>query len=386
MIIKEIRTFHCPAAWRRYHFVRVEMENGIVGWSEYDEGFDAVGVTTAINRLSRAIVGADAMNHEGIYAQLAAMSRQSLYGVLVRAIGAIENAILDAKAKHLGIPCYELLGGRVRDKIRVYWSHCGTWRISRPNDYGKSVRNLDDVRQLGAEVRDSGFTALKTNIFRQTENGIQGYSPGFNRNADPGRIPPRAVLEGLAEYLTAFRDGVGPSIDMLLDLNYNARTEGYLNFLRAIKDIDMFWIEIDTPNPQSLSYIRSQSPFTISGCESLTGLVEFLPYFQQEALDVGIIDVVWIGAWQSLKIAAAADAYQVTVAPHNYYGHLANMISGHFSAVVPNLKIMETDIDRVEADASIFTVPPNYVDGHLILPDVPGWGTEPNESVLSEDF
>lgn len=62
------------------------------------------------------------------------------------------------------------------------------------------------------------------------------------------------------------------------------------------------------------------------------------------------------------------------------------MISGHFSAVVPNLKIMETDIDRVEADASIFTVPPNYVDGHLILPDVPGWGTEPNESVLSEDF
>ena len=383
MIIKDIQTFHCPAGWRRYHFTRVEMENGIVGWSEYDEGFDVVGVTTAINRLSRAIIGADAMSNEGIYAQLAAMSRQSLFGVLPRAIGAIENAILDAKAKHLGIPCYELLGGRVRNKIRVYWSHCGTWRISRQGEYGPRCQNLDDIKRLGAEVLDKGFTALKTNIFRQTKEGLRGYGPGFNRNDDPGRIPPRHVLEGLVEYLSAFREGTGPTIDMLLDLNYNARTEGYLNFLRAIKDLDMYWIEIDTPNAQSLSYIRSHSPFTISGCESLTGLVEFLPYFQQEALDVAIIDVVWIGAWQSLKIAAAADAYQVTVAPHNYYGHLSTMISGHFSAVAPNLKIMETDIDRVDADASIFTVAPKFVDGHLILPDTPGWGTEPNEAVLS---
>ena len=385
MIIKDIQTLHCPAGWRKYHFVRVETETGIVGWSEYDEGFDSVGVTTAINRMSRIVIGQDAMNNEGIYAKLAATARQSLYGVLCRAIGAIENAVLDAKAKHLGIPCFELLGGSVRDKIRVYWSHCGTWRISRP-DYGKQCRNLDDIRELGAEVRDTGYTALKTNIFRQTENGLEGYSPGFNRNQDPGRIPPRHVLEGLAEYLQAFRDGAGPEIDMLLDLNYNARTEGFLSFLRAIKDLDMYWIEIDTPNPQSLSYIRSQSPFTISGCESLTGLVEFLPYFQQEALDVGIIDVVWIGAWQSLKIAAAADAYQVTVAPHNYYGYLSNMISGHFAAVVPNLKIMETDIDRVAADAEIFTKAPNYVDGHLILDDSPGWQTEPNESVLSTDY
>ena len=120
MNISEIRTFHCPADWRRYHFVRVTLENGTIGWSEYDEGFDAVGVTTAINHISRAAAGQDAINHEGIYARLAATSRQSLYGVLPRAIGAIENAILDAKAKHFGVPCYEILGGKVRDAIRVY--------------------------------------------------------------------------------------------------------------------------------------------------------------------------------------------------------------------------------------------------------------------------
>ena len=386
MNITEIKTFHCPAGWRHYHFVRVTLEDGTIGWSEYDEGFDQVGVTTAINRMSRVAVGQDAMNHEGLYARLAATARQSLYGVLPRAIGAIENATLDAKAKHLGIPCYELLGGKVRDSIRVYWSHCGTWRIARQNDYRTGVRTLDDIKALGREVVDEGFTALKTNIFRETPDGFAGWSPGFNRNDDPSRTPPRHVLDGLVEYLNAFREGCGPNVDILLDLNFNARTEGYLSILRALKELDIFWVEIDTPYPQALATIRQQSPFTVSGCESLTGLVEFLPYFQADALDVAIIDVVWIGAWQSLKIASAADAFQVNVAPHNYYGHLSTMTSAHFCAVVPNLKIMETDIDRIDADATIFTHAPDFVDGMLVMPDRPGWGTEPNPEVLSEEL
>lgn len=384
MKITEIKTFHCQASWRRYHFVRVTLENGTVGWSEYDEGFDAVGVTTAINRMAHVALGQDAINHEGIYARLAATARQSLYGVLPRAIGAMENAILDAKAKHFGVPCYEILGGKVRDEVRVYWSHCGTWRISRPNEYATAVRTLDDVKALGREVKESGFTALKTNIFRHTDNGFVGYSPGFNRNDDPSRTPPRHVLNGLVEYLEAFRAGCGPDIDILLDLNYNARTEGYLNILRALRDLDIFWVEIDTPYPQALATIRSQSPFTISGCESLTGAVEYLVYFQADALDVAIIDIPWIGAWQALKIAAMADAFQVNVAPHNYYGHLSSMMSAHFCAVAPNLKIMETDIDRVAEDATIFTHAPEFVDGKLQLPDRPGWGTEPNPDLLTD--
>ncbi len=384
--IKEIKTFHCPAGWRHYHFVRLTLEDGTTGWSEYDEGFDAVGVTLAINRLARVAVGQDAINHEGIYARLAATARQSLYGVLPRAIGAIENAILDAKAKYFDVPCYEILGGKVRNEIRVYWSHCGTWRISRPNDYRTAVKDLKDVKDLGREVAEKGFTALKTNIYRQTDRGLVGWSPGFNRNDDPSRTPPRYVLDGLVEYLEAFRQGCGPDVDILLDLNYNARTEGYLKILRALEDLDIFWVEIDTPYPRALATIRQQSPFTVSGCESLTGLVEFLPYFQAEALDVAIIDVVWIGAWQSLKIASAADAFQVNVAPHNYYGHLSTMISAHFCATVPNLKIMETDIDRIPEDASIFTHEPEFINGMLQLPKRPGWGTEPNTEMLQEEL
>ncbi|MBG71279.1 uncharacterized protein METZ01_LOCUS10165 [marine metagenome] len=384
MQIETVETRHCNAGWRNYHFVRIETVDGAVGWSEYDDGFRSVGVTTAIEQLGHLVIGHDAKNHEAIYARLAAASRQSLVGVLPRAIGAIENAILDLKAKELGIPCYELLGGKIRDRVRVYWSHCGTWRIARPEIYPPAVATLDDVRALGSEVADRGFTALKTNIFRETANGLAGWSPGFGGPSEPERTPRRNVIQGLQDYLHAFREGAGQEMDILLDLNFNARTEGYLTLLRALRDHDLFWIEIDTPHAGALATIRQHSPFTISGCESLTGLVEFLPYFQQEALDVAIIDAVWIGIWQSLKIAAAADAYQVNIAPHNYYGHLATMMNVHFCAAVPNLKIMETDIDRFAGDIEIFTHAPSINDGHVEVPDRPGWGTEPNEALLEK--
>ena len=384
MQIETVETRHCNAGWRNYHFVRIETVDGTVGWSEYDDGFRSVGVTTAIEQLRHLVVGHDANNHEAIYARLAAASRQSLVGVLPRAIGAIENAILDLKAKELRVPCYELLGGKVRDRVRVYWSHCGTWRIARPEIYPPAVATLDDVRELGSEVADRGFTALKTNIFRETESGLVGWSPGFGGPSEPERTPRRNVIQGLQDYLQAFREGAGQEMDILLDLNFNARTEGYLTLLRALSDHDLFWIEIDTPHAGALATIRQHSPFTISGCESLTGLVEFLPYFQQEALDVAIIDAVWIGIWQSLKIAAAADAYQVNIAPHNYYGHLATMMNVHFCAAVPNLKIMETDIDRFVGDAEIFTHAPNINDGHVEVPERPGWGTEPDEALLGK--
>ena len=76
-----------------------------------------------------------------------------------------------------------------------------------------------------------------------------------------------------------------------------------------------------------------------------------------------------------MKIAAAAEACEVNVAPHNFYGHLCTMINAHFSAAVPNLRIMETDIDRLAWDHELFTHVPEIVDGHLILPDRPGWGS-----------
>ena len=382
MKVRAIETLHCDAGWRNYHFVKLTAEDGIVGWSEFDEGFGSPGVSAAIEKLAARVVGCSVGAHERIYADLFCATRPAAGGIVGEALGALENALLDAKAKALGVPCYELLGGKVRDRIRLYWSHCATWRINHPDYYKPAITDLDGARSIGAEVRERGFTALKTNVFIYEDGGVTGWRPGFGAPFEPARNVDRKVLRNIRAHLEAMREGAGPDIDILLDLNFNCSTEGYLKILREIRDLDIFWVEIDTRNPKAMAHIRRQSPHPISGCETLMGLRSFLPYFEQEAVDVAIIDAVWNGVWQGLKCASCAEAYEINVAPHNFYGHLCSMINAHFAAAVPNLRIMEIDIDRIPWDEELFTHRPPIEDGFLTLPDRPGWGTEPNEEAV----
>jgi L-alanine-DL-glutamate epimerase-like enolase superfamily enzyme len=382
MKVRSIETLHCDAGWRNYHFVKLSTDDGIVGWSEFDEGFGSPGVGTVIHKLAGRVVGKPVGDHERIYAELYCATRPAAGGVVAQAMGAIENALIDAKAKALGVPCYALLGGKVRDRIRLYWSHCATWRINHPTHYKPAITDLDGVKAIGREVREKGFGALKTNIFIYQDGKPAGWRPGFGSPFYPELNVDKTVLRNLRMHLEALRDGAGRDVDLLLDLNFNAKTEGYLRILRAIADFDMFWVEIDSYSPEALGLIRRQSPHPISSCETLLGLREFLPYFREQAMDVAIVDTPWNGVWQSMKIAAAAEAHEVNVAPHNFYGHLSTMMNAHFAAAVPNLRIMETDIDRIAWDDELFTHVPTIEDGHLVMPDRPGWGTEPNEDGL----
>lgn len=381
MRVESIETRHCDAGWRDYHFVKVTTAAGVAGWSEYDEDFGSPGVTAAIEHLAPRVVGRDGANHERVYADLFCATRPAAGGVVGQAIGAIENALLDAKAKTLGVPCHALLGGKVRDSIRLYWSHCATWRINHPEHYKPAINDLDGVRAIGTEVRERGYTALKTNVFEYGDGTARGWRPGFGTPFEPGRNVERSTLRDLRAHLEALREGAGPDIDILLDLNFNCATEGYLKILREVSDFDLFWVEIDSRNPRALAHVRQQSRHPLSSCETLMGLRSFLPYFECEAVDVAIVDAVWNGVWQSMKIAACAEACEVNVAPHNFYGHLATMMNAHFAAAVPNLRIMEIDVDRIPADSEIFTPPP-IEDGRLVVPDTPGWGMEPDEHAL----
>jgi len=379
--IQSVETRHCDAGWRNYHFLRIATEGGTVGWSEYDENLGATGLTEVIEQLAPILVGEPADAVERIRARLVAEARQSLTGVMAVAIGAFENALLDAKAKRLGVPCVELLGGTVREELPVYWSHCGSYRITRP-EYYEPVCSLEDVTALGEAVRESQFSALKTNIFDFSGDEPEGWAPGFGRPFQPSLTIEDDRLAAQREYLEALREGTGPDVDVLLDLNYNMKPEGYVRMLRELSDFDLFWVEIDSPDAEALADVRRESPHPISSCEALVPHESFVPYLRERAMDVVIVDALWNGAFQSMKIASMADAHQLHVAPHNYYGHLATFISAHFAAAVPNLRIMETDIDRLPWDEELFTATPEYRDGALQLPTEPGWGCEPDEAAL----
>ncbi len=354
-------------------------DEGVVGWSEFDEGFGSPGVSAVIERLAGRVVGQPVFDHERIYTELYCFTRPAGGGVVAEGLGAIENALLDAKEKRSGCPATRSSEARCET---VFGSTGRTARLggsTHPALYKPAITGLDGVKAIGAEVRDKGFGALKTNIFIYDGGAPRGWRPGFGVPFLPELNVDKSVLRNLRTHLEAIRDGAGPNVDLLLDLNFNAKTEGYLKILRAITDIEMFWVEIDSYSPAALAHIRQQSPHPISSCETLLGLREFLPYFREQAMDVAIVDAVWNGVWQSMKIAAAADAHEVNIAPHNFYGHLATMMNAHFAAATPNLRIMEVDIDRLPWDEEVFTKAPCFEQGQLIVPDEPGWGTEPNE-------
>jgi len=382
MKVTAIETMSCDAGWRNYYFLKLSTDGGVVGWSEYDEGFGSPGVTTIINQLGKRLLGQEVNQHERFFAEVSCLTRPAPGSVIGESIGAIENALLDAKAKALNVPCYELLGGKIRDRVRVYWSHCPTWRINHPKYFPPAVTDLEGVKNSGAEARERGFTALKTNIFIHDEGPAYAWRPGFAVPFYPELNVDRKVIRNIQSHLEALREGAGPDMDILLDLNFNAKPEGLLKILRAIEDTDLFWVEIDNYSPKALAYVRNHSPHPISSCETLFGIRQFMPFINEQAMDVAIVDAVWNGVWQSMKIAAVADAHEINVAPHNFYGDLCTMINANFAAAVPNLRIMEADIDRLSWENELFTHAPEYENGHLIVPDRPGWGTDPIEDAL----
>jgi L-alanine-DL-glutamate epimerase-like enolase superfamily enzyme len=383
MKIIGLECLHADAGQRNFDFLKISTDEGLVGWSEYNESFGGKGVTAAIEHLTPAIVGRDPRAYEAVVALLYALRRQASGGMVQQAIGAIENALLDVKAKALGVPVYELFGGPVRERIRLYWSHCGTYRLAWPGPMQIApLRTLDDVVAAGPEVVAKGYTALKTNVFLLDAHP-RLHAPGFARGDHfPELNAERNVIAAIRDQLAAFREGAGPDVDILVDLNFNYKTEGFLKMARAMEPYDLFWVEIDTRDPEALRYIRQGTTIPVASGECLFGRRDYRPFFERQALDVAIIDTPWNGVAEALKIAAMADAYEVNVAPHNFYGHLATMMNAHFCAVVPNFRIMEIDLDTVPWYDELVTVKPRIENGYLLLPDGPGWGTEVDEEAV----
>src|SRR5579884_2859756 len=388
MKITAVESLHADGGGRAFDFLKVSTDEGLVGWSEYNEGFGGLGVTQVIERLAPVLIGKDPRAVEAHVAQMLALRRVAAGGVNQQAIGALENALVDIKAKALGIPVYELLGGPVRTRLPVYWSHCGTYR-ARYGDKIKEwagvepIRRLDDIVRLGEEVRAKGFKGLKTNIIRFDAERPYIHGPGTN--AAPGYPElniDRRIVDAAVAQLEAFRKGAGRDMALFLDTNFNYKIDGYVKLARALEPLDLTWLEIDIYDPAGLALIRRSARTPIASCESLYGRRQFRPYFEQQAVDFAIIDVAWNGILESVKIAAMADAYEVNVAPHNFNGHLGSLISAHFSAVVPNFKVMEIDIDDVTWKDDMVTVPPVIDNGEFVLPTGPGWGAEVNEAFV----
>jgi len=380
--IAKVESFICDAGWRPWCFVKVTTDDGLVGWGECSDGRNPHSVVGAVRDYEAVLIGQDPRQVERLYWDMFRVARQNLGGTAHKGIAGVELALWDVKAKALGIPVYELFGGPVRDRVRVYWSHCGTSRARNHDLIGAPpLRSYADIAALGREVVAKGYTALKTNIVVPGEPATV-YSPGFQvGGVMDGVVLPR-VLGQIERLIGTFREAVGPEVGLALDLNYNFRTEGVLRICKLLEQFDMQWVEYDNWDPGALLQIKQSTTTRLCSGESLVTLRQYRPFFELHAMDVAMIDVPWNGFSPSVKVAAAADAYEINVAPHNYYSHLSTLISAHLCAVTPNVRIMEIDVDDVPWKDDLLTTAVQVEAGHVLMPTGPGWGGDVNEEVL----
>ncbi|HTN11640.1 MAG TPA: mandelate racemase/muconate lactonizing enzyme family protein [Acetobacteraceae bacterium] len=384
MKITAIDTLRADAGWRMFSFLKITTDSGAIGWSEFSESFGSAGLGDVIEALGATLIGRDPRPSEHIMAYLNVLTRQARGGLNQQAIAAIENALLDIRGKDLGISVAALFGGPVRRRIPVYWSHMGSYRIRNAELVGaRPLRGYDDVTRHAEEIRKLGFRAMKTNIMAWDGQALSSFGAGFGRSEGWPELnwSPQA-LRYVRDTLGALRAGAGPDVGVMLDTNFHFKTEGFRRVADAIAPYDLTWLEIDQHDAAALASIRAVAPCPIASCETLHGRREFKPFFEAYAMDVPIIDVVWNGLGESVKIAAMAEVYEMNVAPHNFYGHLCSVMSASLCAIVPNFRMMEIDIDSVAWRDEFFTTIPQIDNGDFVLPPGPGWGIEVNEAAV----
>jgi L-alanine-DL-glutamate epimerase-like enolase superfamily enzyme len=380
--ITGIETFVVDAGWRPWQFVAVRTDSGLTGYGECSDGRNPYGVVATVRDFEAVLVGHDPRPVEMRYWDMYRMSRQSRGGLAAKAIAGIELALWDLKAKALGVPVYELFGGPVRERQLVYWSHCGTSRARSYELIGAPpLKTLDDVARLGEEVVRRGFRALKTNIVypgdpaRVHFGGFGGGLGTTDQNVTP------EMLEHIQTLIGTFRKAVGPRVGIALDLNFNFKPEAAKRICRALESFGMMWVEVDMYDERGLREVKDAATMPICSGENLYGLREYRPYFEARAMDVVMVDVPWNGFGPSRAVAQLAESYELNIAPHNYYSHLSTLHSAHLCACVPNVRIMEIDIDDVPWKDELVDHPPVIDQGELVIPTRPGWGADLNEAV-----
>ncbi|GIT16377.1 MAG: hypothetical protein CM1200mP38_0340 [Dehalococcoidia bacterium] len=154
-----------------------------------------------------------------------------------------------------------------------------------------------------------------------------------------------------------------------------------MRIAKVLEKFDLLWLEIDMYQPESIKQIKESTSTRICTGENLFYMREYLPYFQMHSADMFMIDVPWNGFSQSKKVGDLAEVYQHNVAPHNYYSHLSSFISASLCAVLPNVRIMEIDIDDVPWKDQLTKNQPKIENGFMEVPSIPGWGTDIDEEV-----
>lgn len=358
MKITGVKTLFADGGQRVYVFVKVETDQpGLVGWGEASLEAKPRAVAGCVADMEPMILGEDPRRIEYIWQILyrGAFWRQGVIGM--SAISGIDQALWDIKGKDLGKPVYELLGGRVRDKVRMY-THFGG---DTPDAAVKSAMNKVE----------KGWTAIKTVPMPPT-NLLEG---------------PK-VIQQAAEKLRAVRDAVGDEVDILLDFHGRVTPQMAIQFAKAFEPYFPLFIEepVQAEVPDAMAQVKRATHIPIATGERLFTRWGFRRILETEAASLLQPDCCHAGGISEVrKIGTMAEAYYAGLAPHNPYGPVSTAACIQVDFVAPNFVIQEIVDPQDIAEAMTFVKEPLPIaDGHILPPAKPGIGVEVDEIAVAK--
>ena len=354
MKITGYKTFLVDAHRANFTFFKLYTDSGLEGLGEATVEWNEKAVVAALEELGEYLVGKDPFATDCL---VQTMHRNSYWrtGVVLRsALSGAEAALLDIKGKALGVPVYELLGGKHRDTVACYG-----------NGWFSGAKTAEDFARKATEAVAMGFRGLKWDPFGSAY--LEMDRPARNRTV---------------EIVEAVRAAVGPDIDLMIEVHGRLNVPTAIAMARALARFEPRWFEEPVP-PESidaLADVRANSPIPIASGERYFEPERFLELIYKRAVDILQPDVGHVGGMlEAQKIAAMAHARFLPVAPHNPTGPVVNAMTLQVAATIPNFCVLETISVDVPWRKEIVRESLAFTNGEITVPDAPGLGLELDE-------
>jgi galactonate dehydratase len=365
MHITALKTLVVNAEMRNWVFVKLETDQpGLYGWGEASLEWKTRGVVGTLQDLAPMVIGEDPSRIEHIFQKLYRQSFFRLGAIGLSAISGIDQALWDIRGKVLNQPVFELLGGRVRDRVRMY-THLGGGDMRAVYDT-QSAQDPNMFVERALAVVTKGYSAVKVLITPPTEalNSIAAYK--FSAKA-----------------MEAMRLAVGDDVDIMVDCHGRHFPANAIEFCRVLAPYRPYFVEEPVPpeNMDAMAEVRRASPVPIATGERLLTRHDFRPLLEKQACHIIQPDLCHCGGlWEAKKIAAMAEAYYLGVAPHNPLGPVANAAALHFALSTPNFLIQEDMLGDVPWRWDVVQSSLVTENGHWLPTTAPGLGIDINEA------
>lgn len=357
MKVTAIKTFICNAFRTNFVFVKVETDSGLYGWGEATLEYKELTVQAAIHDLESYLIGKDPHNIEAFRHDCYRDAYWRGGPVLMSALAGVEMALWDIKGKALGVPCYQLLGGKVRDSVPIY-----------VNGWFSPAKTPDEFAEKAKEVAAKKFLGCKWDPFGKAWQQISKHD-----------------LNSAMECIAKVAEVVGEDVQLLIEGHGRFDIPTAVKIGRRLEEFDIFWFEEPIPpdDKEGMKQVKDRIRVSIAAGERLYNRYEYRQFFELGCSDYIQPDISHAGGLFEMRmLGAEAEARHIGFCPHNPSGPVANAATLQLAACVPNFVMLEMMMTDVPYRAEICDEDLTIKGGRMVIPDRPGIGIDLNEKEL----